>query len=98
MSFWRDALTPRWSSMGPAPQWIANGLQGMPQSLQQNLNVSPQVANLLTPSLAPSNGQGGGPIIPPPVAPSQGSAQGSQAPRSQMLVQQLRNDARGMAG
>lgn len=93
MSFWKDALMPRWSSMGPAPQWIANGLQGMPQSLQQNLNVSPQVANLATPSLAPSNGQGGGPIMPPPV---QGSG---QAPRAQMLVQQLRNDARGgMAG
>lgn len=97
MSFWRDALTPRWSSMGPAPQWIANGLQGMPQSLQQNLNVSPQVANLATPSLAPSNGQGGGPLMPPPVAaPAQQAP--AQSPRAQMLVQQLRNDARGMAG
>jgi hypothetical protein len=95
MSFWKDALTPKWSSMGPAPQWIANGLQTMPQSLQQNLNVSPQVANLATPSLAPSNGQGGGPIMPPPVAPAQGT---TQAPRAQMLAQQLRNDARGMAG
>jgi hypothetical protein len=84
MSFWRDALTPRWSSMGPAPQWIANGLQTMPQSLQQNLNVSPQVANLLTPSLAPSPKQGGTMAQSP-----------SQEPRAQMLVQQLRSDARG---
>lgn len=92
MSFWKDALMPRWSSMGVVPQHVAQGLQGMPQSLQQGLGVSPQVANALTPNMGMAAG------MPTPNTSGPMGQQPLKVPSAQMLVQQLRADARGPGG
>lgn len=76
--------------MGPVPQHVAQGLQGMPKSLQEGLGVSPQVANAMTPNM------GGGMPMPNPTGPI-GQAP-LKVPNAQMLVQQLRADARGPGG